>query len=256
MRHLLRWVLLVGAALLLLQAYFAARIALMIWVNPESTTFQRSELVRLARDKGLGVVYRHQWVPYARISDNLKRAVIAAEDDGFVNHDGVDWNAIERAWARNAAAEELAKRQAQAKEKLGQVLGKTTEAPPPMRFKIIGGSTITQQLAKNLFLSGERTMLRKGQELILTKMLERMLSKERILEIYLNSVEWGEGVFGAEAAARRYFGRSAASLERLQAARLAVMLPRPRHFEKYPRSTYLAGRAALIAGRMGRVELP
>jgi monofunctional biosynthetic peptidoglycan transglycosylase len=122
--------------------------------------------------------------------------------------------------------------------------------------KVVGGSTITQQLAKNLFLSGERTFLRKGQEFVLTLLLEAVLSKERILEIYLNNVEWGEGVFGAEAAAQHYFRKSAAQLSAYEAARLAVMLPRPKYFEKLPNSSYVAGRAALIARRLEGAELP
>jgi monofunctional biosynthetic peptidoglycan transglycosylase len=122
--------------------------------------------------------------------------------------------------------------------------------------KIVGGSTITQQLAKNLFLSGERTLLRKGQEMALAMALEAFLSKRRILEIYLNSVEWGEGVFGAEAAAQHYFRKSAARLNAWEAARLAVMLPRPRYFEKRAQSAYLSGRAETIMARMNHVVLP
>ena len=120
----------------------------------------------------------------------------------------------------------------------------------------MGGSTITQQLAKNLFLSGERTLLRKSQELVLTLLLEKLLGKQRILEIYLNSVEWGEGVFGAEAAAQHYFRKSAANLSAYEAARLVVMLPRPRYFEKLPNSDYLSTRALVIVGRMGDARLP
>jgi monofunctional biosynthetic peptidoglycan transglycosylase len=126
-------------------------------------------------------------------------------------------------------------------------------APAP---KVVGGSTITQQLAKNLFLSGERTLLRKGQELVLTLLLEALLDKRRILEIYLNHVEWGEGVFGAQAAAERYFRKSAAQLSPSEAARLAVMLPRPKYFEKLPQSAYVAGRAGTILARMGDARLP
>jgi monofunctional biosynthetic peptidoglycan transglycosylase len=122
--------------------------------------------------------------------------------------------------------------------------------------KVVGGSTITQQLAKNLFLSGERTLLRKGQEMVLALTLEALLSKERILEIYLNNVEWGEGVFGAEAAAQHYFRKSAARLNAWEAARLAVMLPRPRYFEKLAQSAYLARRAETIVARMNDVVLP
>ena len=120
----------------------------------------------------------------------------------------------------------------------------------------MGGSTITQQLAKNLFLSGERNLLRKGQEFAITFMLEALLDKQRILEIYLNNVEWGEGVFGAEAAARHYFRVGANQLGPYQAARLAVMLPAPKRFERRPQSGYLASRASTIVARMGAVELP
>jgi len=122
--------------------------------------------------------------------------------------------------------------------------------------RIVGGSTITQQLAKNLLLSGERSLLRKGQEFVLALALEGLLGKRRILHIYLNKVEWGEGVFGAEAASWHYFHKSAARLSAYEAARLAVMLPRPRYFEKVPGSPYLASRAMTIVARMGDAELP
>ena len=236
---LMGWTLL---ALLALQLFFIGRIALMAWVDPESTAFQRSEAWRIATDKG-ALRWRQEWVPYERISDTLKRAVISSEDDAFVQHDGVDWDAIEKAWQKNAKAE------AQAEARARQA-GKT-RAP-----KVVGGSTITQQLAKNLLLSGERTLLRKSQELVLTVALETLLSKRRILEIYLNSVEWGEGVFGAEAAAQHYFRKSASRLSAAEAARLAVMLPRPKFFEKLPNSAYLAGRTETILGRMGGAQLP
>ncbi|HMN22352.1 MAG TPA: monofunctional biosynthetic peptidoglycan transglycosylase [Ottowia sp.] len=241
MRLLARWLLLALTAALLLQAFFVGRIALMAWVDPQSTTFERSEAWRLARTGALH--WRQQWRDYDRISDHLKRAVIASEDDNFANHDGVDWDAIERAWERNARAEEEAARRAA-----------QNRPTPPIRIR--GGSTITQQLAKNLLLSGERTLLRKGQELVLAYALEALLTKRRILEIYLNHVEWGSGVFGAEAAARHYFAKGADQLTAWEAARLAVMLPRPRHFEQQPRSAYLNRRAATILSRMRRAELP
>jgi monofunctional biosynthetic peptidoglycan transglycosylase len=247
MRQLLRWLGWVLAALLALQLFFVARIALMARVAPESTAFQRSEAWRLATEKG-GIRWRQQWVPYAQISDNLKRAVIASEDDDFVNHEGVEWEALQKAWEKNAKAQQqVEKRLATAPPS-----AKTRVKPP----KVVGGSTITQQLAKNLLLSGERTLLRKGQELVLTELLELCLSKQRILEIYLNSVEWGEGVFGAEAAAQHYFRKPAAKLSAYEGARLAVMLPRPKYFEKLPNSGYLADRATVIVGRMGDAELP
>jgi len=242
MRALGRWVLLLFVAGVLLQLFFIGRIAVMVAVDPQSTTFQRSEAWRLASESGR-LRWRQQWVPYAQVSDHLKRAVIAAEDDGFVGHDGVDWEAIEKAWEKNARAEELAARRAQLRP----------NARPP---KVVGGSTITQQLAKNLLLSGERTLVRKGQEFVLALALEQLLTKQRILEIYLNSVEWGEGVFGAEAAAQHYYRKRAGQLTAWEAARLAVMLPRPKHYEKLPNSGYLASRAQVILARMRHAELP
>ncbi len=251
MRGLLRWVLLVLFAAAALQFFFLVRVALMATMDPQSTTFQRSEAWRITTEKGR-LRWRQQWLPYAQISDNLKRAVIASEDGSFTNHDGVDWEALEKAWQRNAVAEERAARQQSRQPNRPQPAGKAAARPP----KIVGGSTITQQLAKNILLSGERTLFRKGQEILLTFALEKLLSKERILEVYLNSVEWGEGVFGAEAAARHYFRKSAAELTPYEAARLAVMLPRPKYFEKVPNSGYLSSRASTIAARMQGAELP
>ena len=244
MKAVLRWLGLVLLALVALQLFFVLRIAAMAAVNPESTTFQRSEAWAQIASGG-PLRWRQQWVPYAQISGHLKRAVIASEDDGFVNHEGVDWNAIEKAWERNAKAEaQTAKAQARASDK------------PVRAPKIRGGSTITQQLAKNLLRSGERTLVRKGQEFLLPLALEQFLSKERILEIYLNNVEWGNGIFGAEGAARHYYRKSAADLAPHEAARLAVMLPAPKRFEKTPNSAYLSGRTRTILARMGAAELP
>jgi monofunctional biosynthetic peptidoglycan transglycosylase len=242
MTALLRWLALLLLALLALQLFFVLRIAAMAVLDPQSTAFQRSEAWRIQREQDR-LQWRQQWVAYGQISDNLKRAVIASEDDGFSNHDGVDWDALEKAWQKNAKAEARTAKNAAA--------AKAGRAP-----KVVGGSTITQQLAKNLFLSGERTLLRKGQEFVLTLLLETLLSKQRILEIYLNSVEWGEGVFGAEAAAQRYFRKPATKLTALEAARLAVMLPRPRYFEKLPNSGYLAERAGVIVERLPNAQLP
>ena len=249
MKALLRLIALLLVAGAALQVFFIVRIALAATVDPQSTSFQRSEAWRIATQKGQ-LRWRQQWMPYENISDNLKRAVIASEDGSFTNHDGVDWEAIEKAWQRNTQAEERAARQ-----KPRQV-ARSQFAPTARPPKIVGGSTITQQLAKNLLLSGERTLLRKGQEFVLAFALEKMLSKERILEIYLNSVEWGEGVFGAEAAARHYYRKSASQLSAYEAARLAVMLPRPKYFEKVPHSGYLSSRASTIAARMRDAELP
>ncbi len=266
MKPLLRWLALVALAAVLLQVFFVLRIAAMLVIDPQSTAFERSEAWRVASEKN-SLRWRQQWSPYGQISDHLKRAVIASEDDGFTNHDGVDWNALEKAWQKNAKAQELAaKAEAAAQAKQARTAQKspskssTAPTPTPPKLtkpaKVVGGSTITQQLAKNLFLSGERTLLRKGQEFVLTLLLEAILDKRRILEIYLNSVEWGEGVFGAEAAAQHYFRKPAAQLSANEAARLAVMLPRPKYFEKLPHSSYVAGRAAVIERRMGGAELP
>lgn len=245
--------------LVALQLYFGARIALMAVIAPESTAFQRSEIWRLAVDKR-EIQWSQQWVPDERISAHLKRAVIASEDAGFADHSGVEWDAIEAAWEKNQKAEARAERineQLEKREARRAQNGRTPPKPAPRAApKLVGGSTITQQLAKNLFLSGERTAARKAQEIVVAYLLEAVLDKRRILEIYLNSVEWGEGIFGAQAAARHYFRVDAAQLGAYPAARLAVMLPAPKRFEKNPGSAYVSGRAGTIVARMGGVELP
>ncbi|WP_310565514.1 transglycosylase domain-containing protein [Hydrogenophaga sp.] len=254
----LLWVLLAGVAL---QLFFVGRIALMLVIDPQSTAFMRSEAWRVAGESlTTDKTWRwsSQWVDYDQISPNLKRAVMASEDAGFSDHGGVDWEALESAWQKNE------KRQAQADKRAELIEKKLANKPeaaqaalkkikPP---KVVGGSTITQQLAKNLLLSGERHLLRKGQELVLALLLEALLPKPRILEIYLNSVEWGEGIFGAEAAAQRYFNKPAAKLSAYEAARLAVMLPSPKFFETRQGSPYLARRAGTIVARMGDVSPP
>ena len=249
MKMLMRWLLLCALGMVVLQLYFVLRIALMVVINPASTAFQRSEMWQLVSNTG-ELRWRQEWVDYDRISIHLKRAVIASEDDSFSQHDGVDWEALEKAWEKNAKAQQRASARQNANTKNGK------PAAPVKAPKVVGGSTITQQLAKNLFLSGERNLLRKGQEFIFTLTLEAFLSKQRILEIYLNHVEWGEGVFGAEAAARHYFRKPASQLSAYEAARLAVMLPRPKYFEKLPNSGYLSNRASIITSRMGDARLP
>jgi monofunctional biosynthetic peptidoglycan transglycosylase len=214
-------------AVLLLQLYFFLQICWWTQFNPSSTSMQRAQLAAL-RKTNPNARLEQQWVPYARISNNLKRAVIASEDANFTEHDGVDWDALEAAYSKN--------------NKRHKVVG--------------GGSTITQQLAKNLFLSGSRSYLRKGQELVIAYMLEAVMSKERILEMYLNVVEFGQGVFGAEAAARHYFHSPAASLDSAQAARLAVMLPNPRYYDRHRQTNYLARRTSIIQRRMNFADLP
>lgn len=227
-------------AALALQGWWVARIAALRFIDPSSTTFQRSELWRLLQT-GDAHRWRQQWVPYERISPHLKRAVVAAEDAGFVDHFGVDWDAVTAAWQRNQRLRDRAR---------GHGDG------PVRPARVAGGSTITQQLAKNLFLSGERTLWRKGQELWLTWMLEALLNKRRILEIYLNSVEWGDGVFGAEAAAQHYFRKSAAQLSATEAARLAALLPAPKRYGKRLAAGTAPSHTRVILERMGSVRLP
>lgn len=243
MRGLGRCLLLLFMAVLGLQLFFATRILCMHWIAPESTTFQRSQVWQIYKQQGR-LPWRQEKVAIGAVASSLQRAVIASEDGAFTQHKGIWWQSLEKAWQKNAQAKVQAEKRAQ------------RQPDKAVAVKIVGGSTITQQLAKNLFLSGERTLLRKGQEMLLTLTLETFLSKRRILEIYLNSVEWGEGVFGAEAAAQHYFRKSAAQLNAWEAARLAVMLPRPRYFEKLAQSAYLANRAETIMARMNEVVLP
>jgi len=207
--------------------WFLAQILYWVDHDPASTSVMESRLESL-RQKDPGAALQNKWVPYDRVSNELKRAIIVAEDQKFVEHDGFDWEGIQRALEKN--------------QRRGKV--------------VAGGSTITQQLAKNLFLSGERSLLRKGQEAVLASMLEATMSKRRIFEIYLNVVEWGDSVFGAEAASRYYFGVSAAVLEPEQAARLAAMLPRPRYYDRYRDSAYLATYTDSILSQMYAAQIP
>jgi monofunctional biosynthetic peptidoglycan transglycosylase len=195
--------------------------------NPTTTAFMTDRLERLREDNPK-VALQHRWVPYERISPHLKRAIVAAEDAKFLDHDGFDWEAIQLAHAKNVKHKRV----------------------------VAGGSTISQQLAKNLFLSGSRSALRKAQEAVVTVMLETMMSKRRILEIYLNVIEWGNGVFGAEAAARHYYGVSAARLSAEQAAMLASMVPNPRFYDSHRQTRWLATKTRIILGRMAAAQVP
>lgn len=196
------------------------------WVPPAETSFMSLRLDELTGSQPDAELH-YRWVPYDKISIHLKRAVIAAEDDKFIDHEGFDWEGIQKAIEKN--------------QKKGRM--------------VAGGSTISQQLAKNLFLSPSRSYFRKAEEAIITVMIEALWDKRRILEVYLNVVEWGNGIFGCEAAAQRYYRVPAAQLAPAQAARLAVMLPNPRKYEKSygPR---LAAHAARIQGRMQYSEVP
>ena len=239
-----QWLWLMLAGFVILQLFFVGRVAFMAVVDPSSTAFERSQAWQIANSQGQ-LIWRQQWQSGDQIAKTLQRAVLASEDSAFTSHNGIWWDAIEKAWQRNAKTQ--AKLEAQAAQKNG---AKT--APP----KIVGGSTITQQLAKNLLLSGERTLLRKAQEWVITVALETFLTKKKILTLYLNHVEWGRGIFGAEAAAQHYFQKPASKLTAWEAARLAVMLSRPRYFEKLPQSAYLSDRAETIMARMNDVALP
>ena len=205
------------AAILAMQLWFLMHVIVWREIDPTSTRFMRQQL-QVLREGNPKAQLQHRWVDYQRVSVHVKRAVIASEDSRFPDHDGVDWEAIEKAFEKNTRRGKVA----------------------------FGGSTITMQLAKNLFLSGDRSYLRKAQELVIAYMLEAVMSKRRILEIYLNVAEWGVGVFGIEAAARHYFDVSAAQLTPAQAARLAAMLPRPRYYDRNRGSAPLARRAAIV----------
>ena len=222
MRTAMRWAGLALVACLVVlaavQFWYFGWIAWWKWNNPGETSFMAREEAAL-RQRNPKAELRHRWVPYDRISIHLKRAVITSEDARFSEHEGVDWEAIEKAYESNLKRGRPAK----------------------------GGSTITQQLAKNLFLSPERSYVRKGQELVITYMIEALWDKRRILEVYVNVVEWGEGMFGAEAAARHYYGIPAAQLGPEQAARLAAYLPNPKRYGRVRSGPYLDKRTASIA---------
>ncbi len=224
----LKWGLLAVAGLFLLwQLWLLAWVLLWSWVNPGETRFMEIRLAEL-RVKNPQAELKQQWVPYDRISIHLKRAIIAAEDAKFVDHEGFDWEGMQKALEKN--------------QKKG-------------RF-VAGGSTISQQLAKNLFLTPSKSYFRKIEEAIITLMLENLWSKRRIFEVYLNVIEWGNGVFGAEAAARHYYNLGAAQLGPEQAARLAGMVPNPRYYDRNRAAPGLGRKTAIILGRMPAAEVP
>jgi len=222
-----RFVLIALIALTLLQFWFFGWVWYWSLYNPHATAFMRSRMESV-REEGSTAKLRQHWVPYSRISIHLKRAVIAAEDATFMEHDGFDWKGIRNAYERNLREGEV----------------------------VAGGSTISQQLAKNLFLTGERAWWRKAQEAAITVMIELIMDKRRILEIYLNVIEWGELVFGAEAAARYHFGVAAADLSPEQAARLAAMVPNPRKYGPGANTAYLQRRTTTLLARMNGARVP
>lgn len=231
MRRVFGWIgrglALAVAVILVYQAWIFAHVLWWIDHNPKTTAFMAEGLARQQQKKP-GAELRHKWVPYDRISIHLKRAIVAAEDGKFLSHEGFDIEGIQAAVKKNI--------------KKGRL--------------VAGGSTISQQLAKNLFLSTDRSFIRKGQEAVITLMIETTWSKRRILEVYLNVIEWGDGVYGAEAAARRYYKTPAARLSRNQAARLAAMVPNPRWYENNRSSRAYQRRVALIQRYMGYAQIP
>ncbi|HUW49456.1 MAG TPA: monofunctional biosynthetic peptidoglycan transglycosylase [Sulfuricella sp.] len=227
LKLLWRGVALFVVAVLFYQLWLFAHIWWWVDHNPSTSAFMEQRL-EVLQTKNPDVELRHRWVPYNQISGNLKRALIAAEDSKFLDHEGFDWEGIQKAYEKN--------------QKKGKI--------------VAGGSTISQQLAKNLFLSSRRAFWRKAEEAVITVMLEQMMSKRRIFEIYLNVIEWGNGVFGAEAAARHYYKTSAANLSAEQAAKLASMVPSPRYYDSHRNARGLARKTEIILVRMNQVQVP
>ena len=215
------------ALLVIYQLWLFAHICWWVKHNPSSSAFMVTRL-EIMKGRNPGAALQHRWVPYQRISNNLKRALIVAEDASFVDHEGFDWEGIQNAYLKNL--------------RKGKI--------------VAGGSTISQQLAKNLFLSTKRTPWRKLEEAAITLMLEAVMDKQRIFEIYLNVIEWGNGVFGAEAAARHYFQVSAAQLSVEQAAKLAAMVPNPRYYDRHREAPGLLFKTDIILARMPDAEIP
>ena len=230
-RWLWRWIWRSGLVLLgllfIYQGWIFAQVVWWTWFNPSSSSFMRQRL-EVLQERNPNAKLIHKWVPYDKISVHLKRALIAAEDANFMEHEGFDWDAIQRAYDKNL--------------KKGKI--------------VAGGSTISQQLAKNLFLSGRRSPWRKAEEAIITVMIEAVMSKRRIFEVYLNIIEWGEGVFGAEAASHHYFGKTAATLNAWEAARLAAMVPKPRYYDRHRDTPWLERKTNLILERMPSAQVP
>jgi monofunctional biosynthetic peptidoglycan transglycosylase len=219
-----------SALFLLFVAYqFWILLHILLWavINPSESAFMETRLEHL-QEKDEKAKLRHQWVNYNQISIHIKQAVIAAEDAKFIDHEGFDWEGIEKAYEKNKRHKKI----------------------------VAGGSTISQQLAKNLFLSNQRTPWRKIEETIITLMLETILSKQRILEIYLNVIEWGNNVYGIEAASQHYFSVHASEVNSFQSAKLASMIPNPKYYERHQDTSGLIERSGIILSRMNAVQVP
>jgi monofunctional biosynthetic peptidoglycan transglycosylase len=222
------------------------RVFLLRSRNPASTSLIDTRIVE-AQAKGQQPRREQVWVPLEKISPNLQRAVLAGEDTTFLTHHGFDYEAIQKAFEQ---AQREAAREAKAE-------GENDDWLPSLPEFKRGGSTISQQLAKNLFLSSQRSFLRKGQEAALTIMLERTLTKRRILEIYLNVIEWGDGIYGVEAASQHYFHKPASALTVNEAAFLSAMIPNPRSvFNPQINPRRVARRQRIILRGMPYVKLP
>ena len=213
--------------LFIYQVWIFAHLLWWIKFNPSTTSFMEERLA-IMQEINPDARLQHQWVPYSLISNNLKRALVAAEDANFVDHEGFDWDGIQKAYEKDL--------------KKGRI--------------VAGGSTISQQLAKNLFLSGNRSPFRKMEEAVITVMMEAVMDKQRIFEIYLNVIEWGDGVFGAEAASRHYYRISASQLSAAQAAKLAAMVPNPRYYDKHQNARGLMKKTGIILSRMNQADIP
>jgi len=228
------------------EAIMLVRVMLLRRGNPTSTSLIDTRIAE-AEAKGQPPRREQVWVPLDRISTNLQRAVLAGEDTNFTTHHGFDYEAIQKAFEQ---AQREAAKQAKAE-------GEDDDWLPNLPEFKRGGSTISQQLAKNLYLSSQRSFLRKGQEAALTIMLERTLTKRRILEIYLNVIEWGDGIYGAEAAAQHYFHKPASALNPNEAAFLSAMIPNPRTvFNPLVNPKRVARRQRIILRGMPYVKLP
>ncbi len=214
-------------ALVLYQIWLFAHICWWVKYNPSTSAFMENRLEAL-QNRNPAAELTHRWVSYERISSNLKHALIAAEDAKFVDHEGFDWEGIRNAYEKNL--------------KRGRI--------------VAGGSTISQQLAKNLFLSTKRSPWRKLEEAAITVMLESVMDKRRIFEIYLNIIEWGNGIFGAEAAAQHYFQVSSSQLSPEQAAWLAAIVPNPRYYERHREAPGMLLKADFILTHMDNMEIP
>ncbi len=223
------WRLALGSTLVILAAlvyfFFTPNVSKLIKENPEKTAFMAYREQEW-KEEGKQCRVNQQWVPLSRISPCLIRAVTIAEDDKFWVHEGFDYDAIQKAVERDLKAGEFR----------------------------LGGSTISQQLAKNLYLSPAKNPFRKAREAVITWRMEQALTKRRILELYLNVIEWGEGIFGAEAAARHYYGKSASNLTSHEAARLAAVLPNPRKYSPTGNHRYVVRRSNRIYRIMARRE--